>query len=194
MAGTFQRRARVGRRRMRPREFRESILRLEYEAFNREVIRFVKEKAPANAATAVKKLALDLIRFVTRRTPMVTGRAAGGWLPFARAHGVSSGLVRRGSGTIRGEKEGSYTSRLRGPKPQVVLTNAVPYIMPIEVGSRPHLIEARRSKALRFVTRSGELIFRKRIMHPGTRAYHSLRHAYRDLRKGLVAAFGGLQA
>lgn len=38
----------------------------------------------------------------------------------------------------------------------------------LDKGSRPHVIRARRRKALRFVV-NGKVVFRRSVMHPGTR-------------------------
>jgi len=38
----------------------------------------------------------------------------------------------------------------------------------LDRGSRPHVIRARRRKALRFVV-NGRVVFRRSVMHPGTR-------------------------
>lgn len=51
-----------------------------------------------------------------------------------------------------------------------------PYNLAIEHGSRPHVIRARRAKALRFVWH-GTVMFRKAINHPGNRPYYFLRSA-----------------
>lgn len=44
--------------------------------------------------------------------------------------------------------------------------NTVPVIL--DQGSKPHVIRARRRKALRFVV-NGKVVFRRSVMHPGTR-------------------------
>lgn len=38
----------------------------------------------------------------------------------------------------------------------------------LDKGSRPHIIRARRRKALRFVV-NGKVVYRRSVMHPGTR-------------------------
>ena len=50
------------------------------------------------------------------------------------------------------------------------LYNDVPYANPIDKGSRPHIIRARRALALRFVWH-GELRFFSKVNHPGNRPY-----------------------
>lgn len=46
-----------------------------------------------------------------------------------------------------------------------------PYVMIEEEGSRPHIIRARRRKALRIPT-GGGVIFRRQVRHPGTVGTH----------------------
>lgn len=58
----------------------------------------------------------------------------------------------------------------RGPWAQFVKVGGkdAPYAVFIEAGSRPHEIKARRAKFLRF-EQNGQIVFRKRVFHPGTR-------------------------
>lgn len=42
------------------------------------------------------------------------------------------------------------------------------YVMIEEQGSRPHVIRARRRKALRIPVGGGRVIFRRQVFHPGT--------------------------
>lgn len=59
-----------------------------------------------------------------------------------------------------------------------------PYARPLEYGSGAHVIEAVNAKALRFVV-DGKVIFRRRVMHPGTRAYAFMRGTL-DENSGLI--------
>ena len=45
-----------------------------------------------------------------------------------------------------------------------------PYAKVLDQGSRPHVIRARRGKALRFVA-SGQTLLRRVVSHPGTRGF-----------------------
>ena len=73
-------------------------------------------------------------------------------------HDVVSRNVRRYPyGDVIAGKSGSR----RGGRPRTV-----PVIL--DQGSRPHVIRARRRKALRF-TVNGKVVFRRSVMHPGTR-------------------------
>jgi len=60
----------------------------------------------------------------------------------------------------------------------------------IEYGTRPHPIIARRRRALRFVV-NGQTLFRRKVMHPGTRPYKfgwkATSSAYRVLSQRLDA-------
>lgn len=55
----------------------------------------------------------------------------------------------------------------------VRLLNGRRYAPFIEFGTRPHVIQARRARALRFVA-GGQVLFRKSVNHPGTRPYKFL--------------------
>ena len=46
----------------------------------------------------------------------------------------------------------------------------------LEGGTRPHAIVAKRGRALRFVV-GGQVMFRRRVWHPGTRPFHFMRNA-----------------
>lgn len=47
-----------------------------------------------------------------------------------------------------------------------------PYVMIEHDGSRPHIIRARRRKALRIPVGGGRVIFRRQVRHPGTVGTH----------------------
>lgn len=49
-------------------------------------------------------------------------------------------------------------------------------------GTQPHVIRARRRKALRWVGTGGVLVFRKRVWHPGQRARNFLANALKAAR------------
>lgn len=69
-----------------------------------------------------------------------------------------------------------------------------PYVLFVAFGTRPHIIEPVRAKALHFITDEGEEVFAKRVMHPGYAGYPFHRVAiefaterFRTELKGLVA-------
>lgn len=62
--------------------------------------------------------------------------------------------------------------------------NAAPYAIFIESGSKPHEIKARRAKFLRF-EQDGQIIFRKRVFHPGTKPARFMQSA-RDVAESLA--------
>lgn len=55
----------------------------------------------------------------------------------------------------------------------------VRYARAIEQGAKPHKIVARNGKSLRFVSKSGALVFRRFVNHPGNKPYWFLRNATR---------------
>lgn len=57
-------------------------------------------------------------------------------------------------------------------------TRGVPYAVIVEFGSQPHEIVAHGSGMLRFTGRDGQVVFRKRVHHPGTRPYAFFRGAW----------------
>ena len=58
----------------------------------------------------------------------------------------------------------------------VKVQNDAKYAKAVNSGSRPHVIRAKRGKALRFVV-GGKVIFRRQVMHPGTQPTLFLKRA-----------------
>lgn len=65
---------------------------------------------------------------------------------------------------------------------RIVTENIVPYAGFIEAGTRPHVIVA-HGKALRFVV-GGQLLFRKRVFHPGTSPQRVIEVAMKRVARG----------
>lgn len=59
----------------------------------------------------------------------------------------------------------------------VRLRNDKPYAGYVEEGTRPHRIVAKNGRALRFLGRDGNYVFRRAVNHPGTRPYWFLNRA-----------------
>lgn len=98
-------------------------------------------------------------------------------LPEAkRLVGVDTGRLRANT------REQSGVLGSDGPFSQVVSGwtgtqgGARSYVMPHHDGSPPHIIRARRAKALRFEWR-GQVVFRRQVRHPGTRGTKFLTRA-----------------
>lgn len=98
-------------------------------------------------------------------------------LPAAkRMVGVKTGRLRANT------REQSGVLATAGPFSQVVSGwtgtqgGARSYVMPHHDGTPPHVITARRAKALRFEV-SGTVIFRRQVRHPGTRGTRFLTRA-----------------
>lgn len=45
-----------------------------------------------------------------------------------------------------------------------------PYSLAVHEGTRPHVIEPKHAKALRFPSKGGTIVYAKRVNHPGTKA------------------------
>jgi hypothetical protein len=81
------------------------------------------------------------------------------------------------SGRLQKSVEAKWVRTARGNLVKVRSDGrAAPYNLAIEHGTRPHVIRARRAKALRFVWH-GTVMFRRQVNHPGTKPYYFLRSA-----------------
>lgn len=59
----------------------------------------------------------------------------------------------------------------------VRISNAKKYASAIDGGARPHVIVPKRGKFLRFRGRGGNMVFARRVNHPGNRPYKFLYRA-----------------
>jgi hypothetical protein len=84
---------------------------------------------------------------------------AGARSKVGRRTGLLYSTIRTNNGA---SKRGPYVDVIAGQR-----GGKTRYLMPHHDGSRPHVITPRRRKALRF-TVGGQVVFRTRVMHPGT--------------------------
>lgn len=68
------------------------------------------------------------------------------------------------TGVLRGSVKANRTGAL-GWK----ISSSMPYVVPVEMGSKPHVIRPRSGKFLRFPGGSG-MVYARQVNHPGTRA------------------------
>lgn len=115
----------------------------------------------------------DAVRFATPPVRTATRRTLNRSAVFCP---VNTGRL-RASGRMK------MTVTTRGPRG--IVEYPVNYAAAVEDGSVPHVIRARRKKALRFVM-DGQVVFARAVRHPGTRARPFLGKAAR-----LVAAAEG---
>jgi hypothetical protein len=96
-------------------------------------------------------------------------RAATIWLATHIKRDLLSGqLVNRRTGNL----SRAVFSKMDGPYVGLVgVGGEAPYGRFVNDGTAPHVIEATRAKALRFVM-NGNVMFRKKVNHPGIRARH----------------------
>jgi len=101
-------------------------------------------------------------------------------LAFRRSREIIAGenIIRTGhySKSVRmrledGDMTGIVGNAARDPK------TGFPYPVVIEEGSKPHMITPTVKKALHFYTKSGEEVFARRVMHPGTKPRHVFKRA-----------------
>lgn len=96
----------------------------------------------------------------------------------ARAKQLAGILVNVRTGRYRAGFHKRERLTFRGPGYQVY--NDVSYAPYIEEGTRPHVIRARRAKALKFVI-GGRTVIVKQVKHPGTEAKNVLARAVREV-------------
>lgn len=81
---------------------------------------------------------------------------------------------RKGIRNKTGRYSRGWQYRVRGNT--LHIRNRSDHAVFIEGGTRPHVIEPRRRKALRFMVGTA-IVFAKKVFHPGTRAYRVLEGA-----------------
>jgi hypothetical protein len=81
------------------------------------------------------------------------------------------------TGRLQKSVEAKWVRTARGNLVRVTSNGrTAPYNLAIEHGTKPHVITARRGRALRFVWH-GTVMFRRQVSHPGTKPYYFLRAA-----------------
>lgn len=96
---------------------------------------------------------------------------------FAEDHVTAHSRFRRRSPVGESLKDATEHKFIRTGSGVVVRIFSTKATAPIlEHGSKPHVIRARKARALRFVI-GGKTIFRRRVNHPGTRGFRFLYHA-----------------
>lgn len=70
---------------------------------------------------------------------------------------VKTGVLR---GSVKANRSGALGWKI---------SSSMPYVVPVEAGSRPHVIRPRSGKFLRFPGGSG-MVYARQVSHPGTRA------------------------
>lgn len=86
--------------------------------------------------------------------------------------------VAKGTPTFKDRTGQLRSSITRGQKStwHTFVKASAPHARFVEFGTKPHIIEARRGKTLRFVA-AGGIFFRKRVHHPGTKPTHFMQTA-----------------
>ena len=123
-------------------------------------------------------LNIQKIRQSHRRFLSAHDSAVARSLDDARNEGIAFVQREPGFKPRTGELQRATTGQIvRTSRGSVIkLQNRKPYAGPIDKGSPRHPIAA-RSKALRFTSSAGVLIFRRRVNHPGNKPYRFLSRA-----------------
>jgi hypothetical protein len=59
--------------------------------------------------------------------------------------------------------------------------DSAPYVMSVHEGTQPHEITPKTAQYLQFPNQAGEMVYAKRVFHPGTKANPFLWEALRDV-------------
>lgn len=85
---------------------------------------------------AFRAIALEYYKRFTMKTPRQTGRAAGNWqIGINEAPTGESNTLLPGAGTVSSKETGKLTKTTVVKFPTIIITNALPYILPLEYGS-----------------------------------------------------------
>ena len=133
---------------------------------------FVKINGASEAAEAAIFNELQLFGVEVAAT--IKQNLAAGVGPRSRTGRLAASI----SSKPRAEPEGASVS---------IGSYGVPYASFMEYGTKPHTIYPHRSAYLRFEGRSGEIVFARKVNHPGTPAYYFVRAP-------IMAASAGLGA
>lgn len=129
------------------RDLDVTFLKANYEAWERE---------PAG----------PVMRELNRRGQLVQNRAL---ILVGRKTGRLASSIRKNQGA---DARSAFVDIVAGRAGR----GGTPYLGYHHYGTQPHVIRARRRKALRF-TVGGQVVFRRQVMHPGTRGTYFLEFA-----------------
>lgn len=129
-----------------------------------------------NAIRALKRSGADLEKAVPRIVSDTTTAAYRKAKEIATDEGIKRTGLYQKSMRMRVEGVGVHTEGFVGNAAKDPLTG-FPYPQVIEHGSKPHIITPNAKKALRFVTKGGDVVFTKRVKHPGTKPRNVFKRA-----------------
>ena len=110
-------------------------LDMETEAFRGWTEALIDGMERKEASKALRALAFEFLSRVILKTPVLTGRARGGWASYLMANGqpFSSGGSDPAA-EAEGIEAGSFEEDFRGAEQFIVLVNAVRYVVLLEFG------------------------------------------------------------
>jgi len=127
------------------------------------------------------RLTDEELRQYIAEMPEMVSRAVQNAIPTIQA--AAAGLTPRRSGRLAGSVEVTaegYGARVRW---------TAPYAKYVEHGATPHTIRPRSPRgALRFISRDGEIVFARRVQHPGYPGWGFVSRV-RELALGILKQF-----
>lgn len=137
----------------------------------------------------IRELQLIHERFLVRHADMVETQLEQAGVA-AQDHVRTYSKFKRRSSQPNSLKDATETQLIRTASGMLVRVKSTKkYSKSIEYGARPHLIQGKRGKMLAFRGRDGRMVFRRKVKHPGNRAFRFLYNAtdaaHRSLGKDL---------
>lgn len=96
---------------------------------------------------------------------------------------VAPGRFKNQTGNLRRSIFRRVESALRGV---VGVATSAPYGAGVEFGTRPHTIYPKNGRYLAFKAASGQMVFARKINHPGSRPYPYMQPAFHDNLKTIL--------
>ena len=112
-----------------------ATLKFKTDRWERFLVKMPFELTREETPLALKRLVFDALNRIISRTPVDTGRAQAGWIPYMEANGSPVTIKGNQSDISQGRSEGSYNESFHGSKLFIEITNGVPYILFLEYGS-----------------------------------------------------------
>ena len=146
-----------------------------YKGLQADLQKYGKDAEKA-VTTAVLKTALSIETIAKQRLRGMFGSAKH-WITGRLASSLHYEMT--GKNSFKGSKDsqpgdGKLNETVK--QGEAIVGTNVDYAMPIEFGSRPHIITPKNAKVLAFKI-GGKLVFAKKVNHPGFKGESFLRYA-----------------
>ena len=153
-----------------------------WEVFVRQLLKGMPKEVEE---VAIRKVAIDFLAAVIKKTPKDTARAQAGWQSYLIDHGLPSPVSGDPEAIIQGTAEGTWDERFTSRESWIEIINAVEYIIYLEYGSSGQApagmmrLTFREFQAGDKLTKELQERFRKEIIKADKKAKEAARAALR---------------